>query len=206
MFKKFLYKVWSKFLDIFGDIKIFKFPLWVVYDPDDYEVDGVATEKALKTLKRGDIIFRGYNRYLDGKFISSKRKYSHGAIYVGDGKIIHAISKGCSYINAIDFMRCDRICILRPKRGITAALKLAKSFVKNNIPYDFGFSRGVSSLYCFELCAECYPKLEIIKKYPSALFGLIKKRDGVYLSDSFFESKDFDVVFEHNPKFNILEK
>ena len=68
--------------------------------------------------------------YLD-KFISSKRKYSHGAIYVGDGKIIHAISKGCSYINAIDFMRCDRICILRPKRGITAALKLAKSF---NIP------------------------------------------------------------------------
>jgi len=30
---KFTYKVWSKFLDFVGDIKIFKYPMFIVYDP-----------------------------------------------------------------------------------------------------------------------------------------------------------------------------
>lgn len=33
---KSLYKLWSKFLTVFGDIKFFKWPLFFVYDPDDY--------------------------------------------------------------------------------------------------------------------------------------------------------------------------
>ena len=200
---KFFYKLWSRFLTFFGDIKIFRFPFWFVYDPDDFEVDGEATIKALEILKPGDVVLRGYRHYLDGKFIKSKRAYSHGAIYLGNNTIAHAVAEGCSTINAVDFMRCDRICVLRPSKGVKKALALARKFVRDKIPYDFGFKRGVSSLYCFELCAECYPTLDIPKKFPSMLFGLIKKRNGVYLSDSFFESKDFKVVFEHNPRFNI---
>lgn len=34
--KKFLYKAWSKFLTAFGDVKVFSWPMWLVYDPDDY--------------------------------------------------------------------------------------------------------------------------------------------------------------------------
>lgn len=29
---KFTYKVWSKFLDVLGNIKIFKYPMFIVYD------------------------------------------------------------------------------------------------------------------------------------------------------------------------------
>ena len=48
--KKALYKIWSKFLTMFGNIKVFKWPLWIVYDPDDFEVTGEKTAQMLKLL------------------------------------------------------------------------------------------------------------------------------------------------------------
>lgn len=65
-------------------------------------------------LEPGDVILRGFDNYLDGYFIDDPHGYSHGAIYVGKEKIIHAVVEGVSEINVLDFMRCDRICILRP--------------------------------------------------------------------------------------------
>ena len=38
--KKFFYKLWAKFLTIVGDIKWFKWPLWLLYDPDEFAVYG----------------------------------------------------------------------------------------------------------------------------------------------------------------------
>ena len=38
--KKLLYRFWSRFLTRLGDVKIFKWPLWMIYDPDDYQVSG----------------------------------------------------------------------------------------------------------------------------------------------------------------------
>ena len=73
--------------------------------------------------------------------------------------------------------------------------------MKNKIPYDYGFVNGVSALYCFELVAEAYPKLDIKRIEKKTLFGLIKKN--VYLSDSMFESPDLEVIFEYNPKYGI---
>lgn len=103
---------------MFGNIKIFKFPLFIVYDPSEYDMDGVHMKKALNVIEPGDIVLRGYNNYLDGYFIDDPYCYSHGALYVGNDKIIHAISKGVSEINCIDFMTCDRICILRPSKHV----------------------------------------------------------------------------------------
>jgi cell wall-associated NlpC family hydrolase len=51
----------------------------------------------------GDIVLRGYNHYLDGKFIPDPLKYSHGAIYVGDNTLIHAVAEGVSTVNIVDF-------------------------------------------------------------------------------------------------------
>jgi cell wall-associated NlpC family hydrolase len=196
--KKILYKLWSKFLTAFGNVKIFKYPFWIIYDPDDYEVTGEKISEILSILKPGDIVIRGYKHYLDGKFIPSKAGWSHGAIYVGDNQIIHAVVEGVQYINVIEFTRCDRIAVLRPRKNIKSAIKKAKQFVKNNIPYDFNFKRNQSALYCFELCGECYSKLNIKKKQTSALCGLFKKN--VYLAESFFESPDFELILEFNPK------
>lgn len=87
----------------------------------------------------GDVVLRGFNRYLDGKFIPDPLKYSHGAIYVGNSKLVHAVAQGVSEINIVDFCQCDRIAILRPKKCKSQAITKAKKFLKDKIPYDFGF-------------------------------------------------------------------
>lgn len=100
--KKALYKIWSKFLTMFGNIKIFKWPLWIVYDPDDFGVTGQNVLDILNILKPGDIVIRGYNKYLDGKMIPNFKNniigigFSHGAIYIGNNIIVHAMAEGVS--------------------------------------------------------------------------------------------------------------
>lgn len=212
--KKLLTKIWIYLLTKFGDIKCFKFPLFLVYDPDDYDVTGEKTHELMKILRTGDVVLRGYRNYLDGKFINifgipTKNTiiggdWSHGAVYVGKQKIIHAIAEGVSEISVIDYARCDRICVFRPKhkKYKNPATKKAKEFLKNNIPYDFFFSNGGSALYCFELCKECYPTLNIPRYNIKKLFGLISKKNMV-LAKSFIDSDDFELVFCYNPKFNI---
>lgn len=56
---------------------------------------------------------------------------------------------------------CDKICILRPKDRTVDAIAKARKFLEEDTPYDFAYKRGSSALYCFELCAECYPDLQI---------------------------------------------
>ena len=202
--KKALYTLWSKFLTAFGDLKIFSYPMFFVFDPDDFQVTGQDVLDIMSILQPGDIILRGYNHYADGKFIPDKLKFSHGAIFIGDGKIIHAVAEGVSETNVIDFTRCDRIAIFRPKSGQKAAIRKAKEFLKQKVPYDFGFEKGVSAIYCFELCGECYPKLKIERKTVKKLFGLLKK-ENVFLAESFFTSPDMTCIYHCNPKFNIRQ-
>ena len=38
--KKRLYVAWAKFLTWFGNIKVFRFPMFIVYDPSEYAMDG----------------------------------------------------------------------------------------------------------------------------------------------------------------------
>jgi uncharacterized protein YycO len=200
--KKFLYKMWAKFLTAFGDVKVFKWPFWLVYDPDDFQVTGDKVLEIMDILWPGDIVLRGFNRYLDGKFIPDPLKYSHGAIYTGDNKLVHAVAEGVSEINIVDFCQCDRIAIFRPKKYKSQALAKARKFLKEKTPYDFGFERGTSALFCFELCGECYDKLDVPKCDASYFFGLVKRK-GIFLAQSFFKSKDMECVFQYNPKFNI---
>jgi len=94
--KKFLYKVWAKFLTAFGDIKIFNWPLFMVYDDSSFKVAGDKILEIMAVLKPGDIVLHGYDNYLDGKFIPDKLKFSHGAIYIGDNLVIHSVAEGAS--------------------------------------------------------------------------------------------------------------
>jgi len=41
-------------------------------------------------IKPGDLILRAYECYLDGLFIPGT--YTHTGIYIGDGKVIHAVA------------------------------------------------------------------------------------------------------------------
>lgn len=198
-----LYKLWSKFLTAFGNVKIFKYPFWIIYDPDDYEVTGADILHIMSVIKPGDIILRGYKNYLDGKFIPNfpnniiGKGFSHGAIYIGNNQIIHAVAEGVEYINIIDFCQCDRIAIFRPKSGTKKAITIANKLI--GLKYDFIFKENNNNVYCFELCALTYPKLDIqpikIKKY----FGLIKK--SVYIAQSIINSKKCKLIFCKNVKY-----
>jgi len=197
--KKLLYRIWSRFLTAFGNIRISKYVPWLYYDSTDYKVTGDRILEIMEILRPGDCILRGYSNYLDGKFIDDPLKFSHGAIYVGDGKIIHAVAEGVSEINVIDFCQCDRIAIFRPKKGVRSAIRNARKHLGTG--YDFLFSYGSNSIYCFELCALCYPMLDVKTVRLSKFLGLVKKN--VYLAKSFFDSKDMKCVYHFNPKFNI---
>jgi hypothetical protein len=69
------------------------------------------------------------------------------------------------------------------------------------VPYDFYFKVGASSVYCFELCALCYPDLGIQRMNFKKFFGLMKRN--AYLADSFRKNENFKTVFEYNPRHHI---
>lgn len=184
-------------LRVLGDIKIYPFPMFVVYDPSTYRVKGYHTRQAMEILQPGDIVMRKYVHYLDGYFIPGE--FSHSSIYVGNGKIVHAIAEGVQLIDVIDFLRCDGFCIMRPKdkEAAAAAIEMAESFI--GIPYDFGFIDGEEAFYCHELTATCYPTLNIQKK-PVRIFGMkLKPR---YVCDSFLENENLELVVKVLPERN----
>ena len=192
---RFFKAIKRKFLTFFGDIKCFKFPFFLVYDPDDYLIDGPKIRDIIEKIQPGDLILRKYRHYLDGYFIPGK--YSHTGVYVGNGMIIHAVAEGVSYIDLLDFIKCDHIGIFRPKEGQEQAIEIAKKCVADGIPYDFDFKEGIKALYCHELGATCYKQLNIEKKIPVLFGGLLKSSEPRWLAESFTESPDFKTVLEY---------
>jgi len=195
MFHKLWSKIKNSLLNILGDLKYYKWPMFIVYDPSEYAIDGEKSREIMKVVRTGDLLLRRYNHYLDGCFIPGK--YSHTGIYVGDGKMIHAVAEGVSYCDILEFLRCDGICILRPTCGQRAAVELAKKCVTDGIPYDFDFKEGNKALYCHELGAVCYSNLRIEKKVPKLFKGLIHSTVTRWLAESFLTSPDFKVVGEY---------
>ncbi len=131
----------DRLLTVFGDIKVFRHPLWIVYDPGGYRVKGRDMRALLDLLKPGDILVRGFTAYLDGKVIPGY--FSHAGLYLGEttpadlahvpekardrfvtGKqvMIHAIAEGVLMEDVLDFGRCDRLAVLRfpPRLASTA--------------------------------------------------------------------------------------
>ncbi|HEY4784512.1 MAG TPA: hypothetical protein VIH57_00620, partial [Bacteroidales bacterium] len=77
-------KIYNGFLNFFGDIKVFKFPMFIVYDPGSYRVKGEDVRQVINLIKPGDILVRGYINYLDGYFIPGF--FSHAGLYLGEVK------------------------------------------------------------------------------------------------------------------------
>lgn len=116
-------------------------------------------------------------------------------VYVGDGKIIHAIAEGVSKIDVIDFLRCDGFCILRQSDTNLAleAVEYCKSVLGQKGQYDFDFKDENGSWYCHELGALAYGKMEIQKKEARILGIKVAPR---YLASSFLEDERFSKVLE----------
>ena len=194
------------FLYVFGKIKVYKWPMFIVYDPKGYDVKASGIRKAMSFARRGDVFVRRYRNYLDGYFIPGR--FSHSGIYIGCGIIIHAMSGGVQKIDILDFLRCDGFAILRPVekdgRDLNAitekASKIAHMYLGAQYDYDFkieeGQKKGTEPVYCHELVRKCYPDLDIPLETASIWNGMIKINSKKYLAQSFFDSEDFEVIYD----------
>ena len=193
------------FLYFFGRIKVYRWPMFVVFDPKGYDVKASGIRKAMSLAKRGDVFVRRYRNYLDGYFIPGR--FSHSGLYVGEGIIIHAMGEGVQKIDILDFLRCDGFAMLRPVmkdgRDIDAitekASKIAHSYLGNGYDYDFNIEKPgkkpTERVYCHELTMKCYPDLDIPLVKPSLWNGMITLKKKQVLAQSFFDSEDFELVY-----------
>lgn len=188
------YAVKRYFLTVFGDIKTFKGPLFILYHPTSYKIKGWHTRKIMQEIMPGDVIMRSYDEYLDGRFIpKGESKCSHSGLYIGDNTIAHSIAEGLSIDDIIDFCRTDRIVVLRPNSGQEWALEHAKKCIDDKIEYDFDFKPDSGKYYCHEFTASCYPHLNI-KPLSRKTFGFINS-PVAYLADSFYTNNNFSKIY-----------
>ncbi len=186
-----LEKIYKKTLQIFGDIKVFPWPMFILYHPEGYKMKGEDVREVLNTIKPGDVLLRGYLRYIDGYFIPGT--FSHAGMYVGENKVIHSMAEGIFKEDVINFCRCDMIAIMRV-RGITD-VEINQACIKAKVligtKYDFEFESGDDELYCTEAVVKFleHLDLEIEKTTTSILFGLISKT--YYQPDTFYYSDNF---------------
>jgi hypothetical protein len=122
----------DRLLTIFGDIKVFRWPMWMVYDPGSYRVKGRDARALIELARPGDVLVRGFDSYLDGKFIPGY--FSHAGLYLGPTSeadlaavrpqayrlfrtgaqtVIHSVAEGVTMEDLLDFSRCDRLVVLR---------------------------------------------------------------------------------------------
>lgn len=193
----------KKILTILGRIKISKYPLFISYCPTSYKVRGKQFRELKDLLKPGYVIGRGYSDYLDGYFIPGE--YSHTSICYKNDKmdqlVIHAMAHGVFQEDLIDFLRCDKIIVFKPKKYLKKATSIAKKLIGK--PYDFDFDNNNGCYYCHEMTAKCFPDLDVQEITVSKFLN--KK---AYTIDSFIKSNDFEVVYEYNPskgKFGIIK-
>lgn len=127
-------RLYDKFITIVGDIKLFRWPFWVVYDPGAYRVKGPECRKISNLLEPGDILLRRYDGYLDSRFIPGT--FSHAAIYLGNVdesdrasvpeamctarwfeagpcQVAHSTAEGVHLEDILTFCRCDDVAVVR---------------------------------------------------------------------------------------------
>lgn len=176
-------KIYNGFLNFFGDVKVFKFPMFVVYDPGSYLVKGEDAREVINLIKPGDILVRGYINYLDGYFIPGF--FSHAGLYLGEVKetdrayvkpgqddrfrtgeqmVIHSMAEGVFMEDIINFCRCDYMVILRRNPAVESdkgkqltfdtIFKTALGNLGKGYDFKFDFS-DFTKVSCTELVYVC---------------------------------------------------
>lgn len=155
----FLYdsKIWKGFMKWFGDIKIYPYPMFIMFASTAYKIKGPDTREIMEILRPGNILLRRYDHYISGLMI--KGYFTHAAIYAGDDKVIHMLGDGICEDDIMTFCRCDNIAVLNcsAKGAGELAVKKAKEQLATGVEYDFGFrSLDKKEFYCTELISFCY--------------------------------------------------
>ncbi len=204
----------NKTLKIFGDIKVFKYPFFMLYDPGSYLVKGKDMREVIKLVKEGDILIRGYRSYLDGYFIPGY--FSHAGLYLGkvqasdvlkynsdvaaksivegDQIVIHAMAEGVFMEDILNFCRCDYMLILRRNPEVESTESKSHSLNETfrtavqqlGKPYDFKFDfADLHNLSCTEFVYVCHGN--VMKDYGV----IVKRRQVLFLRKKMIIPDDF---------------
>jgi len=178
-----LEKLYNGFIKFFGDIKVYKFPMFLLYDPGGYKVKGEDIRQVIKTVQPGDIFLRGYVNYLDGYIIPGF--FSHAGLYLGEVKesdaaglnpdqlddfrtgdqmVVHSMAEGVFMEDVINFCRCDYMMVLRRnpaqeseesrKTTFQDVYKIALTDLGKSYDFKFDF-QDFHNLSCTELVFDC---------------------------------------------------
>jgi len=178
-----LTKIYNGFVKVLGDIKVFPYPMFILYDPGSYRIKGDEMREVMQAVQPGDILVRGYVNYLDGYLIPGF--FSHAGLYLGrvddDAKrfvkpqgmhlfrtgeqmVIHAMAEGVFMEDILNFCRCDYMMVLRRNTSIESEAARQISFdqvmaialQQLGSPYDFQFNfSDIRKLSCTELVYVC---------------------------------------------------
>ncbi len=197
----FLNKLYRKALKIFGDIKVFKYPMFIVYCPNNYRMRGEDVRTVLSLIKPGDILLRGYINYLDGYFIPGV--FSHAGMYIGNDTMIHSMAEGVFSDDILNFCRCDKLAILRFNTISDENIEIACSNAKDLIgkKYDFEAEEDDDEYYCTEAVVEFYKHMkDTLRVYPinTKIAGITKK---IISPDQFLRSPALDLIYNSLTKF-----
>lgn len=190
-------RLWKTFLKFFSHIKVYPYPMFMIYCPEGYKLTASDMRTIFKKVEPGDVLLRGYVDYLDGYFIPGM--FSHVGLYVGNDRVIHAMSGGVFEEDILTFCRCDYMGVVRPIAP--ASIKneaIVKAYKCIGRPYDFGFDfNDHSSVCCTELIHCVYEsvasELGIVPREQKVLFGLEKRY--VISPDDFLMMRGMEIIF-----------
>jgi hypothetical protein len=227
-------KIYNTFVKILGDIKIFKYPMFLLYDPGGYKIKGEEVREVIQSVQPGDILVRGFVNYLDGYLIPGF--FSHAGLYLGEvtnndkiyvkpssmhlfksgqQMVIHSMAEGVFMEDVINFCRCDYMIVLRRNKSFES--EKAKNVEFSSIfinalnllgsEYDFQFNfSDIRKLSCTEFVYLCCKDfIEEYGIYPRKHnFVIFKKL--ILSPDDFVSSPLVKVWKSYNLPSKILKK
>lgn len=128
-------------------------------------------------------------------------KWSHGAMYIGDGDIIEAVGSGVRITSLDEFFKgVDYIAVCRPKFAEAAevrsnAVEVARA--QEGKPYDNVFDWQYSNqtaFYCFELIVWSY--FQVIAEMPFKL-KIVWGEETVLGDDFVRATQHYEVIFNN---------
>ena len=152
--KKITKEIKNKLFTFFGDIRIYKYPFFLLYHPKGYKIKGENFKKVAQNIKSYDVLLRRYDTYVDKVFIPGW--WNHAAIVEkADGPfstIVHATSDGVCRESLFDFMKTDYVCVLRPLFPVNKFEMNHEIKKIVGLEYDFDFNFDDASAFsCTEV-------------------------------------------------------
>jgi hypothetical protein len=172
-----------------ADIRVYKGGV-ILFGDSHYKMRGPDVRYIMNVVRKGDVLLRSYDHYLGAKLTPGF--YSHAAIYVGAGEVVHMLGEGITVEDILTFCRCDHVAVLRcdDESMVDVALVQALTWLNRGVKYDYEFESDDDEFYCTEFVWECYGRSKELTfdKYllpddflMTSLFSVIARRpDSAY--------------------------